>query len=112
MKLYRESTYSDEVGRGLLVGIGELAQIAGWIASDAGQHAEAERIYRLGLSAARQAEDHTLAGNLAGSLAYQFSNTGREADGLTLAQAALEGRGRTRRRKPGPCISTGWPGRT
>ncbi|MEU0674424.1 helix-turn-helix domain-containing protein [Streptomyces sp. NPDC006172] len=89
VKLYREGTHTDEVGRQLLRQIGELAQIAGWIASDAGQHEEAERIYRLGISAARQAEDHTLAGNLAGSLAYQMSNTGREAEGLTLAQAAF-----------------------
>lgn len=89
VKLHRESTYTSEVGRQLLRQIGELAQIAGWIASDAGQHAEAERIYRLGISAARQAEDHTLSGNLAGSLAYQLSNTGREMEGLTLAQAAF-----------------------
>ncbi|MFJ7334039.1 helix-turn-helix transcriptional regulator [Streptomyces sp. NPDC101116] len=89
VKLYRENTYTSEVGRQLLRQIGELAQIAGWIASDAGQHEEAESIYRLGISAARQAEDHTLAGNLAGSLAYQMSNTGREAEGLTLAQAAF-----------------------
>ncbi|RLU80477.1 transcriptional regulator [Streptomyces griseocarneus] len=89
VKLYREGSHAAEVGRQLLRQIGELAQIAGWIASDAGQHDEAERIYRLGISAARQAEDHTLAGNLAGSLAYQMSNTGREAEGLTLAQAAL-----------------------
>ncbi|WP_250403902.1 helix-turn-helix domain-containing protein [Streptomyces cellostaticus] len=89
VKLYRENTYGSEVGRQLLRQIGELAQIAGWIASDAGQHEEAERIYRLGLSAARQAEDHTLAGNIAGSLAYQLSNTGRESEGLTLAQAAF-----------------------
>ncbi|THA90185.1 helix-turn-helix domain-containing protein [Streptomyces sp. LRa12] len=89
VKLYRESTHTSEVGRQLLSQIGELAQIAGWIASDAGQHEEAERIYRLGISAARQAEDHTLAGNLAGSLAYQMSNTGRETEGLILAQAAF-----------------------
>lgn len=89
VKLFREGTHTSEVGRQLLVQIGELAQIAGWIASDAGQHEEAERIYRLGISAATQAEDHTLAGNLAGSLAYQMSNTGREGEGLTLAQAAL-----------------------
>lgn len=89
VKLYRENTYTSEVGRQLLRQIGELAQIAGWIASDAGQHEEAERIYRLGISAARQAEDYTLAGNLAGSLAYQMSNTGREAEGLILAQAAF-----------------------
>ncbi|MFF3736059.1 helix-turn-helix domain-containing protein [Streptomyces sp. NPDC002566] len=89
VKLYREGTHTAEVGRQLLRQIGELAQIAGWIASDAGQHEEAERIYRLGISAARQAEDQTLAGNLAGSLAYQMSNNGREAEGLTLAQAAF-----------------------
>ncbi|MFY1678570.1 helix-turn-helix domain-containing protein [Streptomyces sp. WMMC905] len=89
VRLYRENTHTQAVGRALLVQIGELAQIAGWIASDAGRHEEAERIYRLGLSAVRQAEDLTLAGNLAGSLAYQMSNTGRTEQGLTLAQAAL-----------------------
>ncbi|MEV0124948.1 helix-turn-helix transcriptional regulator [Streptomyces sp. NPDC050703] len=89
VKLYREHAHTDVIGRDLLRQLGELAQIAGWIASDAGQHEEAERIYRLGISAARQAEDFTLAGNIAGSLAYQFSNTGREAEGVTLAQAAL-----------------------
>ncbi|MFD7565800.1 helix-turn-helix transcriptional regulator [Streptomyces tendae] len=93
VKLYRESSHTVEVGRQLLCQIGELSQIAGWIASDAGQHDEAERIYRLGISAARQAEDQTLAGNIAGSLAYQLSNTGRTAEGLTLAQAALHDAG-------------------
>ncbi|MFJ7419506.1 helix-turn-helix transcriptional regulator [Streptomyces uncialis] len=87
--LFREARYTEETGRHLLSLIGEFAQIAGWIASDAGQHTEAERIYRLGLSAAQQGEDHTLAGNLAGSLAYQLSNTGREAEGLILARSAL-----------------------
>ncbi|MGW4019927.1 helix-turn-helix transcriptional regulator [Streptomyces sp. NPDC005009] len=93
VKIYREGTHSSEVARELLRQIGELAQIAGWIASDAGQHDEAERIYRLGISAARQAEDFTLAGNIAGSLAYQLSNTGRESEGVTLAQAALHDAG-------------------
>ncbi|MFC0847116.1 helix-turn-helix transcriptional regulator [Streptomyces noboritoensis] len=93
VKLYREGSHSGEVGRELLRQVGELAQIAGWIASDAGQYVEAESIYRLGLSAARQAEDDTLAGNLAGSLAYQLSNTGREVEGIQLARAALDGAG-------------------
>ncbi|MGW3629560.1 helix-turn-helix transcriptional regulator [Streptomyces sp. NPDC005122] len=93
VKLYREGSHTSEVGQQLLRQIGELAQITGWIASDAGQHSEAESIYRLGISAATQAEDHTLAGNIAGSLAYQFSNTGRESKGLTLAQAALSDAG-------------------
>ncbi len=88
--LHRDSVHSAAVGRALLVGIGELAQIVGWILSDAGQHAEAEQVYRLGLSAARQAQDSNLAGNLAGSLAYQWSNTGRERESRDLAVAALE----------------------
>jgi transcriptional regulator with XRE-family HTH domain len=90
VRLYRETTHTKEVGQSLLTSIGELAQITGWIASDAGQHEQAERAYRLGISAARQAGDSVLVGHLAGSLAYQLSNTGHEADGLSLAQAALD----------------------
>ena len=90
IRLYRESTHTDQTGRSLLVQIGELAQITGWIASDAGQHAQAERAYRLGISAAREAGDTPLVGNLAGSLAYQYANTGRTAEAVQLAQAALE----------------------
>ncbi|MET8243545.1 helix-turn-helix transcriptional regulator [Streptomyces sp. NPDC005202] len=90
IRLHRESAYDEATGRALLVQIGELAQIAGWIASDAGEHAQAEQAYRLGITAARQAGDGALVANLAGSLAYQHANTGRELDGVDLAQAALE----------------------
>ncbi|MFJ4550321.1 helix-turn-helix domain-containing protein [Streptomyces sp. NPDC088817] len=88
--LHREASYPDDVGRSLLVQIGELAQITGWIASDAGRHADAERAYRLGISAARQAGDGPLTSNLAGSLAYQWVNAGRVQDGIGLAQAAVD----------------------
>ncbi len=91
VRLYREGTHTEDVGHELLRAIGELAQIAGWIASDAGRHEEAERIYRLGISAAHTSGDSTLAGNLLGSLAYQASNTGREREGVEMAVAALEG---------------------
>ncbi|GAA0355531.1 helix-turn-helix transcriptional regulator [Streptomyces blastmyceticus] len=90
VRLFRESSHTEAIGRSLLRAIGELAQIAGWIASDAGQHAEAERIYRLGLSAAHTAGDTTLAGNLLGCLAYQRTNTGDVREGLIMARAALE----------------------
>jgi hypothetical protein len=89
-KLYRETSHNESVGRGLLVQVGELAQIAGWIASDAGLTALAARTYRLGASAARQAGDRSLAANLLGSLAYQHANTGRERDAVDLARAALD----------------------
>lgn len=90
MALHRGSVYTDRVGNALLVAIGEFSQITGWILSDAGQHSEAEQVYRLGLSAAREAGDSALAGHLAGSLAYQWTNTGREREGLRLALAALD----------------------
>lgn len=95
VSLCRNSSYASDVGRALLVQLGELAQIAGWIASDAGAHAEAERAYRLGLGAAVEAGDTALAGNLAGSLGYMLSNlgTGREVEALDLVSAALHDAG-------------------
>ncbi len=90
VRLYRGTTHTEDVGRALLGSIGELAQIAGWVASDAGQHEQATRVYKLGMSAAREAGDRALVGNLAGSLAYQYANTGREDDAVSLARSALE----------------------
>ncbi len=88
--LYRTAAFSEETGRGLLVQVGELSQIAGWVASDAGRPDDAEHAYRLGLSAARHADDPMLVGNLAGSLAYHWSNNGRERDAADMAQAAVD----------------------
>ncbi|MEU8270463.1 transcriptional regulator [Sphaerisporangium sp. NPDC049002] len=90
VRIYREGTYHENVGKGLLVAIGEFAQIAGWVASDAGQHDQAARTYRLGISAAHEAGDGTLASNLIGSLAYQTTNTGDPNEGVALAYAALD----------------------
>ncbi|MBV2355654.1 helix-turn-helix domain-containing protein [Streptomyces sp. J2-1] len=89
IRLYRESEHSEETGGGLLVQIGELGQIVGWIASDAGRGGDAERAYRIGISAARQAGDAPLVAQLAGSLGYHLTNTGREKEGLELAKAAV-----------------------
>ncbi|WP_182441337.1 hypothetical protein [Streptacidiphilus sp. PB12-B1b] len=99
------------MGRELLGLIGELAQIAGWVASNAGEHAEAERIYRLGISAARAAGDGVLSGNVAGSLAYHWSNTGRPATPSTWLPPPWRRPVSVLRRKPARCTWT-WPGRT
>ncbi|WP_245691161.1 transcriptional regulator [Sinosporangium album] len=90
VRLYREAAHAEEVGRALLTVIGEGAQIAGWIASDAGRHEEAARTYKLGISAAREAGDQTLESNLLGSLAYQIANTGDTGEAAALALVALE----------------------
>ena len=90
VRLFRESNYSEDVRRNFLVQIGEMAQIAGWIASDAGQDEHAQQAYQLGIWAAREAGDRALVGNVAGSLAYHLSNTGRETQAVAIARAAYE----------------------
>ncbi|WP_245966255.1 transcriptional regulator [Sphaerisporangium album] len=90
VRLYRENTHDETVGRALLGIIGEYAQIAGWIASDAGQEHQAVQSYRLGISAAREAGDHTLESNILGSLAYLVANTGDPREGAELALTSLD----------------------
>ncbi|TDD18925.1 transcriptional regulator [Nonomuraea diastatica] len=93
VRLCRESTHTEANGRKLLSVIGECAQIAGWVASDAGQHAQAAQAYGLGASAAREAGDGTLESNLVGSLAYQVANVGDPGEAASLAMAAVEAAG-------------------
>lgn len=88
VRVLRESAHSDVIHWELLRAVGELAQIAGWVASDAAD-SRAEPTYRLGLDAAREAGDTPLAAQLAGSLAYHWTNNGRVADGVTLSDAAV-----------------------
>ncbi|MEU8249927.1 transcriptional regulator [Nonomuraea sp. NPDC048916] len=92
-RLYREATYAEHTSRALLGVIGELAQITGWIASDAGRPEQAANIYRLGIRAAQEAGDGTLESNLLGSLAYQTANLGNPQEGVMLARAALDAAG-------------------
>ncbi|MFC5182826.1 transcriptional regulator [Actinomadura harenae] len=90
IRVHRESSHSEQTSRELLALIGEFAQIAGWVASDAGEHDRAAEIYRLGIDAAREAGDRTLESNLLGSLAYQVANVGEPAEGVELARASLD----------------------
>lgn len=73
--------------------VGFRAQLAGWVASDAGRHAEAQsqRVYLSGVSAAPEAGDDALAGQLLSSLSYQMANIGDPADALLLARSAVKG---------------------
>jgi transcriptional regulator with XRE-family HTH domain len=86
-----ESTYTDGVGRRLLTVVGELSQLAGWVASDAGRYQEAQNVYLSGVSAARDAGDRALAGQLLSSLSYQMANVGNPADAVLLARSAAKG---------------------
>lgn len=90
-RVVNEASYDEGTGRRLLTAVGELAQLAGWVASDAGQYAEAQHGYLSGVSAARDAGNRPLAGQLLSSLSYQMANVGHPADAALLARSAVAG---------------------
>jgi transcriptional regulator with XRE-family HTH domain len=89
----RNASYSDVVGGQLLGTLGDLCQLAGWVAVDAGCDRRACHLYAIGLSAAHAAGDAPLAGQLVSSLAYLLASRGRSADAVLLAESALAGCG-------------------
>ncbi len=90
-KVVQSASYAEKVGRRLLSVLGELAQLAGWVASDAGYYAEAQRFYLDGVSAAQGADDRLLAAQLLSSLSYQMANVGKAQDAVLLARSAVKG---------------------
>src|SRR5215207_1865759 len=88
VRLLADASYTEPLGRRLLAAVGELAQLAGWVHSDAGVHATATRFYLGGVRAAHAAADEPLAANLISSLSYQLANTGRARDAVLLARSA------------------------
>ncbi|WP_308283276.1 helix-turn-helix transcriptional regulator [Pseudonocardia nigra] len=94
-RVVNETSYAEGTGRRLLGVVGELAQLVGWVASDAGRYVEAQRGYLAGVSAAQAAGDDVLAGQLLSSLSYQIANVGNPADAALLARSAVKGAGVT-----------------
>jgi len=91
VEIVKFGSYTENIGKRLLVAVGELSQLVGWVASDAGHYQEAQRIYLSGVSAARDAGDQTLAGQLLSSLAYQMTNVGNPVNAALLAKTAVKG---------------------
>ncbi|MBF6204954.1 helix-turn-helix transcriptional regulator [Streptomyces gardneri] len=86
-----ECSYSERVGKRLLVVAGELAQLAGWVASDAGRYGDAQGLYLSGASAADDAGDRVLTAQLLSSLSYQIANVGNPHEAALLARTAVKG---------------------
>jgi transcriptional regulator with XRE-family HTH domain len=90
-QLARDSAYTQANGRRLFSALGELGQLAGWVAFDAGRHEAAARHYLAGAEAAREASRQEIAANNLSSLAYQMTNTGNPHDGALLAATTAKG---------------------
>ncbi|WP_248294942.1 helix-turn-helix transcriptional regulator [Actinoplanes sp. TBRC 11911] len=89
--LTREGVYPDRLGVRLFTVVGELSQLAGWIASDAGKYQRAQQLYLTGVRAAEDAGDRVLGAQLLSSLAYQMSNVGNRDDGFLIARSTVSG---------------------
>jgi transcriptional regulator with XRE-family HTH domain len=87
----REAAYAEDLGRQLLVAVGELCQVAGWVTADAGRHREAARLYLTGLRAAHAGGDAPGAASNLSSLAYQVANIGDPRQAVLLAASAHRG---------------------
>jgi len=91
VEMVRGAAYSEATGKLLLSAVGELCQLAGWVASDAALHNQAERYYLGGVTAAHAAQDNPLAANLLSSLAYQKANVADPREAVLLASSAYHG---------------------
>ncbi|MEV0154645.1 helix-turn-helix domain-containing protein [Micromonospora sp. NPDC050686] len=77
--------------RRLLPVLAESAQLAGWLAADAGDPAGGLEAYRLGLRAAAAAGDRALAGHVLGSASHLLAGAGDPAGALLLARTGYLG---------------------
>ncbi|MGC5331008.1 helix-turn-helix domain-containing protein [Micromonospora sp. DT62] len=75
----------------LLPELAESAQLAGWLAADAGDAAGALHAYRLALRAAATAGDPSLAGHVLGSASHLLTGVGDPEGALVLARTAYAG---------------------
>lgn len=89
--LVRDASYTGATGRRLLAAVSDLAQVAGWVASDAGDPGRAARYYLAGVQAGHAAAEPDLAASSLSSLAYQTANGGDRIEAVLMASAALRG---------------------
>jgi len=90
-KLIDEASLTEDQSRRLLTATGELAQLAAWVAADAGLYKQAARYTEGGVLAAHAADNEPLAANVISTLAYQLANTGNPRQAALLARTAYAG---------------------
>jgi hypothetical protein len=91
VSLVEDTTFTEEVGRKLITGIGDLATVAGWMCHDVSMHAAAQRYFLLALQAAKEADDPNLGAHVLSCLARQAGHLGRPGDALELIHLARYG---------------------
>ncbi|SBT48366.1 helix-turn-helix domain-containing protein [Micromonospora narathiwatensis] len=91
-RVARECAVAGPAGRRrLLPALAESAQLAGWLAADAGDLRGGLDAYRLALRAAVAAADPALAGHVLGSASHLLAGVGDPLGALTLARIGYAG---------------------
>ncbi len=84
----REHEHTPATTRRLLIALSDLAQLAGWMAFDAGQHGLAQRYFFTGLRAAHDSGYRAMEAHILADLAFQATSRGESRDGTSLGEAA------------------------
>jgi len=84
-----EATCSERLRPELYSAVGALAEVAGFMALDAGAQAEARRVFGFALYCAEQAKDWNLRAVVLSDMTEQAVRTGQPDEALTLAELAL-----------------------
>ncbi|WP_194917591.1 helix-turn-helix domain-containing protein [Catenulispora rubra] len=82
--------YTDHVGRLLFTEVARLADVAGFMAFDAGQQNLARRYFACGLRLAKAAENYVLAAHILTDLSMQAVHLDHPGSAVATAQAAIE----------------------
>jgi tetratricopeptide (TPR) repeat protein len=90
-ELLSRGSYDTDTGRRLYVAAAELAQLAGFMCFDAGDHPRAQRYYLTALHAAHTASDVQLGAYVLDCMAFQSAWCHRPQEALSLLDSAQRG---------------------
>jgi hypothetical protein len=89
--LLTDAALTEEQASRLLTATGELAQLAAWVAADAGLHRDAAKYAEGGILAAHAAGNGPLAANIVSTFSYQLASTSNPRQAAMLARTAYAG---------------------
>ncbi len=85
-----DGTHPEPLRRRLVLALGDVAQLAGWLAIDTQQYTVAWSYCRTALDAAREAEDASLHAYVLGQMSYVYLHAGQGREALGLLEAAQQ----------------------
>src|SRR5262249_58593299 len=87
--LLKHRSYGGDTGRRLYAVAGEIASLAGWVASDSARHAAAQQYYLAALRASAVVGNRALGVNIVGHMGMQAYWTGGISDATQLMDVAV-----------------------